>query len=80
MPTISSVERIGRQAGEEKGIQIGEAKILTRQLHRRFGPLPDWANQKIAEAKPPSLEAWSLQFVDAQSLDEVFSDTETSPS
>ncbi|MBF0602643.1 MAG: DUF4351 domain-containing protein [Nitrospirae bacterium] len=88
MPYISSIERIGRQAGEkkglqlgeEKGIQIGEAKILTRMLHRRFGTLPDWANQKIAEAKPPSLEAWSLQLIDAQSLDEVFSDTETSPS
>ncbi|MBF0630104.1 MAG: cytosolic protein [Magnetococcales bacterium] len=90
MPYISSVERIGQQIGqrigqqigqrigegigEKRGIQIGEAKILMRQLQHRFGPVPDWANEKIAKAEPLSLEAWSLRFVNAQSLDEVFSD------
>ena len=66
MPYISSVERFG--------IQKGEATILTRQLQRRFGMVPDWVNKKIAAAEPPALEAWSLRFVDAQSLDDVFSD------
>lgn len=33
-----------------------------------------WASEKIAQAEPPSLEEWGLRFVDAQSLDEVFSD------
>ncbi|MBF0134185.1 MAG: cytosolic protein [Magnetococcales bacterium] len=86
MPYISSIERIGQQIGKErgekigekrgkkKGIQIGEANILMRLLHHRFGTLPDWADKKIAEAKPSSLEAWSLRFVDAQSLDEIFAD------
>ena len=74
MPYISSMKRFGQRIGEERGIQIGEAKILTRLLHHRFGTIPDWANKKIAEAEPPSLEAWSLRFVDAQSLDEIFSD------
>ncbi|MBF0603753.1 MAG: DUF4351 domain-containing protein [Nitrospirae bacterium] len=50
------------------------AKILTRLLQRRFGAVPEWATQKIAAAEPPSLEEWSLRFVDAQSLDDVFSD------
>ncbi|MBF0132422.1 MAG: DUF4351 domain-containing protein [Magnetococcales bacterium] len=51
-----------------------EAKILTRQLQRRFGTIPEWANEKIAKAEQSSLEDWSLRFVDAQSLDDVFSD------
>ncbi|MBF0132658.1 MAG: hypothetical protein HQL75_08750 [Magnetococcales bacterium] len=55
MPYISSMERFGQRIGEERGIQIGEAKILTRLLHHRFGTIPDWANKKIAEAEPPSL-------------------------
>lgn len=66
MPYISSVERFG--------IQKGEATILTRQLQRRFGIVPDWVNQKIAEASTTFLEEWSLRFVDAKSLDDVFSD------
>ncbi|MBF0145421.1 MAG: cytosolic protein [Magnetococcales bacterium] len=78
MPYISSVERFGQQIGEgigeKRGIQIGEATILMRQLQHRFGTVPDWANEKIAKAEPPSLEEWSLRFVNAQSLDDVFSD------
>ena len=59
-----------RQESEQKG----EAKILTRLLQRRFGNLPEWANDKIAKAELPSLEEWSLRIFDAQSLDDLFSD------
>ncbi|MBF0421316.1 MAG: Rpn family recombination-promoting nuclease/putative transposase [Magnetococcales bacterium] len=59
-----------RQEGEQKG----EAKILTRQLQRRFGTVPDWASEKVSKADLPSLENWSLRIFDAQSLDDVFSD------
>ena len=59
-----------RQASEQKC----EAKILTRLLQRRFGNLPEWANEKIAKAELPSLEEWSLRIFDAQSLDDLFSD------
>ncbi|MBF0437431.1 MAG: Rpn family recombination-promoting nuclease/putative transposase, partial [Magnetococcales bacterium] len=67
-------EQIGIQIGEQRGEQKGKAEMLTRQLQRRFGTVPDWAKEKIAKAEPPSLEEWSLRFVDAQSLDDVFSD------
>ncbi len=74
MPYITSVERIGMRKGMQRGHRDGEATILTRQLQRRFGTIPDWANEKIAKAEPPSLEEWSLRILDAQSLDDVFSD------
>ncbi|MBF0423840.1 MAG: Rpn family recombination-promoting nuclease/putative transposase [Magnetococcales bacterium] len=64
----------GEQKGEQKGEKKGEAKILTRLLQRRFGAVPDWVSDKIAEAEPSSLEEWSLRFVDAKSLDDIFSD------
>ncbi|MBF0437466.1 MAG: DUF4351 domain-containing protein [Magnetococcales bacterium] len=54
--------------------QEGEAAILTRLLQRRFGTVPDWANEKIAKADLSSLEDWSLRIFDAQSLDDVFTD------
>ncbi|MEO5334417.1 MAG: DUF4351 domain-containing protein, partial [Magnetococcus sp. YQC-5] len=74
MPYISSFERIGEERGRQDGIQIGEAKILTRQLQRRFGELPMWVNEKLAKADSPTLEEWGLRFVDATTLDSVFAD------
>ncbi|MBF0614266.1 MAG: DUF4351 domain-containing protein [Magnetococcales bacterium] len=88
MTYITSVERIGHKKGKEEGIlagiqlgkeegrqegiQIGEAALLTRLLQRRFGPLPDWVKEQISKADSRLLEEWSLQLMDAHSLDEVF--------
>ncbi|MBF0144772.1 MAG: DUF4351 domain-containing protein [Magnetococcales bacterium] len=74
MPYITSVERIGMKIGMKKGHRNGEAAMLMRQLQRRFGPIPEWVNEKMATADLTSLEEWSLRFVDAQSLNEVFLD------
>ncbi|MBF8274110.1 MAG: Transposase, partial [Magnetococcales bacterium] len=35
--------------------------------------VPDWVNEKVAKAELSSLEEWGLRFVDAQSLEDVFS-------
>ncbi|MBF0183926.1 MAG: DUF4351 domain-containing protein [Magnetococcales bacterium] len=82
MPYISSVERIGEERGVLKGIEIGEqrgekkgkADTLTRQLQRRFGDLPPWASQKIADADLATLENWSLRILDAPTLESVLAD------
>lgn len=66
--------RIGEMRAEQRGRQEGEAKLLTRQLQRRFGSLPDWIQERIAQADSQLLEAWILRFVDARSLEEIFSD------
>ncbi len=64
----------GEKKGRLEGEQIGEAKILLRQLQRRFGAVPDWTGERIAKATSPDLEAWSLRVLDARSLDEIFAD------
>ena len=46
--------------------------MLLRQIQRRFGDAPTWAREKIAKADLLTLEEWSLRFVDAQSLEEIF--------
>ncbi len=75
---LREAERVGELRGEQRGEQRGElrgeAKILTRQLQRRFGTIPEWASEKIIKAEPSSLEEWSLRIFEAQSLDDVFSD------
>ena len=76
MPYISSVERIGQQIGQQIGERIGqqkgEAKMLMRQMQHRFGDLPAWVSEKIAQADSPALEEWGVRFLDAKSLDGVF--------
>ncbi|WP_193771248.1 DUF4351 domain-containing protein [Candidatus Magnetaquicoccus inordinatus] len=58
---------------EAAGIQReGEAKLLVRQLKRRFGELPAIVHEKIAVANSESLERWGDLVLDARSLDDVF--------
>jgi hypothetical protein len=49
----------------------GETKILIRQLSRRFGQLPKWAENRISEAKSEQLETWADAVLDASNLTEV---------
>ncbi|MEO5350177.1 MAG: DUF2887 domain-containing protein [Magnetococcus sp. YQC-3] len=64
----------GRQEGELVGEKRGKADTLTHLLQRRFGDLPPWASQKIADAEPSTLEEWTLRILDAQTLESVLAD------
>jgi len=46
----------------EKGIEKGESSLLHRQLPHHFGPLPQWAEDKLAAADSETLEKWGLRF------------------
>ena len=63
----------GLQQGQVKGRQEGEALILERLLTRRFGILPAEIRERLTRASTEQLEAWSLNVLDAKTLDEVFS-------
>ena len=64
-PLFLQAQMDSELAGERKGRQEGEAKMLTRQLQRRFGNLPTWASDKISKANQSTLEEWSLRILDA---------------
>jgi hypothetical protein len=76
MPYITSFERIGiekgLQQGLQQGIQQGEVIVLRRQLTRRFGPLPEWAEQRLEQASPQDLEGWADRVLEAQRLEDIF--------
>ncbi len=59
----------GRAEGETKG----KADTLLRQLRRRFKTLPSDAEHRVRAADPDLLDEWLGRFVDAQSLDDIFS-------
>ena len=81
MPYVTSVERIGinkgllqgRLEGRLEGRQEEAARLLRRQLVRRFGALPAEAEAQLAAAGLETLERWAEQILDAPSLDALFS-------
>ena len=57
--------------GEKKGRQEGEAALPRRLLVRRFGALPAWAEECLAQASLEQLETWGDRMLDAATLAEV---------
>ncbi len=56
----------------QRALNQGELQILTRLLEQRFGALSSSLQAKLSQASHDELEAWSLQLLDANSLDDVF--------
>lgn len=65
-----------KQEGMQKGIPMGQqkeaARMLYRQLTRRFGILSIETRQKLENAPTEQLEQWGENLMDAKTLEEVF--------
>jgi predicted transposase YdaD len=62
------VLQIGRREGEQFGLQIGEAKMVIRQLTRRCGNLAPIQMQKVRSLSLPELESLGEALLDFQNL------------
>jgi predicted transposase YdaD len=60
--------------GRTEGWIEGEARLLRKLLIRRFGPLPAWAEAKLAGAEPAHLEVWGERVLEASTLEAVFAE------
>ncbi|PID41506.1 MAG: hypothetical protein CSB48_14045, partial [Proteobacteria bacterium] len=58
--------------GMHQGTRLGEATLLRTLLKKRFGNLPDWADQKLNSATTEEMELWAGRMLDAERLDMVF--------
>ncbi|MDN5843771.1 MAG: DUF4351 domain-containing protein [Alcaligenaceae bacterium] len=90
MAFVTSFERVGIRKGLEQGMQKGEIKgriegklegklegeadLLLRLLARKFGLVPKASQQRIQSATSAQLETWSLNILDAGTLEDVFSE------
>lgn len=68
---VTTAERIGRQ----EGLQEGEVRMLTRLLECRFQKISAELRAKIKQADPATLLQWAERVLDADSLAEVFSNS-----
>lgn len=63
----------GRQEGQQQGLRLGEARVLARLLTQRFGPTPDWVEQRLAQADEAELERLTDRLLGAETIDALFS-------
>jgi flagellar biosynthesis/type III secretory pathway protein FliH len=61
----------GMQQGLPKGMQQGEAHILLRLLHVKFGDVSEETRRRVEAADAETLLAWSERILTARSVDEV---------
>ena len=55
----------------EEGMQQGEAILLLRLMHHKFGDIPDDIRHRVESAEPETLARWFDQTLTAKNLDEV---------
>ena len=72
MQYLASFERTAQRKGIQQGISQGQARLLTRQIEQRFGPLPEPLAERVQTATPEQLETWGLRLLDATHLAAVF--------
>jgi len=60
------------ELGKREGRKEGEARMLRRQLTRRFGKVPVWAEDRLKQAEEKDLEIWIDRILDAGSVEEIF--------
>ena len=57
--------------GRQEGRREGRLELLRTQLLDKFGPMPDWADARLAAASPLQIEAWSHKILRANTLGEA---------
>ena len=82
LPVVHTLEELEMMISEKPGIwaqqwlkegkRDGQADLLLGMVERRFGIVPDAVAQRIRHADESQLMLWSLNILDATTLDEVF--------
>lgn len=62
----------GLEQGLQQGIQQGSLSVLQRQIQKRFGTLPEWAESRLASLSITELDDLSVRILDAKSLEDLF--------
>jgi hypothetical protein len=55
----------------KRGIKEGEVTVLRRQIEKRFGTMPAWAEERLAGRSTTELEDLSVRVLDAQSIEDL---------
>ena len=70
-PAIRKGREEGVRLGREEGELLGQKLVILRLINKRFGPVPEWARQRIESLSASDLEPLELRLLDARSLEEL---------
>ncbi len=62
----------GRQQGLKEGRQEGRQEIIRRQLEKRFGAVPDWAEARLINLSASEIDEVAVRLLDATRLEDLF--------
>ena len=65
-------EQKGRHEGMQQGVQQGYARAVALQLQLRFGPVPEWAQERLGAASEEQLTQWLGSILTAKSIGDLF--------
>jgi predicted transposase YdaD len=71
-PAIRQGLEQGRKEGKQEGKREEGLAILRRQIAKRFGRPPDWAEDHLSKLSIDALEDLSVRILDAKTIDELF--------
>ena len=72
MPILNDIldnKVLGREY--KRGLQDGELTVLRRLIEKRFGALPNWAEERLGGRSTTELEELSIRVLDARSLEDL---------
>ena len=72
MTTAQRIHSEALTAGHTAGLVAGQARLLLRQLERRFGTLPADLTARVRSATPTEIDRWGDRILDASDLAAVF--------
>lgn len=69
MPLLNDILE-NRVLGRE--FKRGELSLLRRQIEERFGPIPQWAADRLVERSAAELEELGVRVLKARTIEELF--------
>jgi flagellar biosynthesis/type III secretory pathway protein FliH len=61
----------GLARGEARGLARGRHEILRKLLTKRFGPLPEWAEEQLSTLTAAQCDRLAVRVLDAKSLESL---------
>ena len=58
----------------QEGLEQGTRRMLTRQMVKKYGAIPTWAQTRLDQAGPEQLETWADAILEAETLEALLSE------
>jgi hypothetical protein len=65
-------KKAGVKEGQAVGRDLGKRELVRSQIRKRFGAIPDWAEERLSSSSPQQIGRLALKILDSESIEELF--------